>query len=265
MKKKGAKRVLRSIARETTEEKAEIEAKNKQEIESAQRDEDGEFENRERCSDSESEAPKSPQSDDDGEFENREEGSDSESEAPDVVSWSASKEHAIHERQIEQNIVAETKLREKQIRKEREEKLKLQKQSRSSNQKYSRLPDHILERIAKKQKLADKEKELAGNSQGDFVGSNVEGVKKKSQHITFDSDSEEEGGPSSVDEPSGVQVQLLNDQRNKKKMKVLDSATDFLNQHFYGGRLNRVDSLKDETLKRKGKLRGPALKFLKSK
>lgn len=181
-----------------------------------------------------------------------------EDEAPESISLSASKEAAIAKIHEEKETVDALREKEKQRRRERDEILKEQKESRKARE-LARLPDEILEKVAQKQEsVARQNKEIKGAN------------AITSTHVTFDSedddDDEEEDNevqePIS-EEPKGIQVVVLN-QASKNKKKVLDSASEFLKNHFYGDRLKRVGTLDDENQKRKRRKLEPAIKFSKT-
>ncbi|XP_031556645.1 nucleolar protein 7-like [Actinia tenebrosa] len=185
-------------------------------------------------------------------------------EAPESISLSASKEAAIAEIHKEKETVDSLREKEKQRRRERDEILKQQKESRKARE-LVRLPAEILEKVTKKQ-------ELDAKQQKNIKGAHVVTPK----HVTFDSDDDDDNKEDKNnkedenmtqvpvgEEPKGLQVVVLN-QASKNTKRVIDSASEFLKNHFYGDRLKRVETLDDETQKRKHKKLEPAIKFSKN-
>lgn len=178
-----------------------------------------------------------------------------EDEAPESISLSASKEAAIAKIHKEKETVDALREKEKQRRRERDELLKQQKESRKARE-LDRLPSEILEKVAQKE-------ESVARQQKEIKGANV----ITPTHVTFDSedddDEEDVVQEPTSEEPKGLQVVVLN-QPKKTTKGVLDSASDFLKNHFYGDRLKRIQTLDDENQKRKRKKLEPAIKFSKT-
>ena len=183
---------------------------------------------------------------------------DDNDEAPDDVSWKVSKEFIVSEMKKQGETLHGRKLREKEARRLKDEWLKQQKMDKVARQR-SRLPDDVLQAVAKRQ-------------QGQ---SNSEEEQNQQKHITVDersnSEDSEQDFHDETDEGQdlnfaskhlGIKIAVLKKEVAQSK-KIPLSAREFLQQHLYGDRLHRVPTVDAFSQKNKVKRLGPAMKFVK--
>jgi len=181
---------------------------------------------------------------------------DEDEDIPEDISWKSSKETAIRERTLEKEIVLDAKRKEKQSRIERNERL-LEQKERKRAREYSRLPMDVLQQVAKRQK-SQKNEDLVPQSVDQDTGN----------HMTFDSSSEgeqddqEEEVPKVNEEIPEIKVLVL-PQEVKKPKRIQQSASLFLKEQLFGGRIQRISPSMDSDHTRKYKTIAPALKFSK--
>ena len=173
-----------------------------------------------------------------------EEGDD---DVPEDVSWKASKEIAIQEKTIRNEILYEVKRKEKQARIERNERLREQKERKRAKE-YYRLPQEVLQHAARQE--SEKEDPVTVGNYLTFESSK----KSEVEH-------QEVIAAESEDAP-GIKVIVLPKETRKPK-KIQEAANLFLQEHLYGPRLHRISTVKAIDLKRKKRTPKPALKFSK--
>lgn len=171
---------------------------------------------------------------------------DDNGDAPKDVSWKASRESAIQELKKEKERFQESKQKEKLARIERNEKLLEQKQRKRARE-YSRLPTEVLQHIAKQQESQAKE---------DVVQSTV----PTGNHVTFDSDDEQEEETEIYDEEPPVKVLVLPKETEKPK-KIQQSAKLFLREQLFGNRIQRISAVRDLDRRKTGFVFNPATNF----
>ena len=175
-------------------------------------------------------------------------------DAPEAVSWSASKDAVLRDIEKEKESIKSTKEREKQFRIQREERSRKLKAAKKAKE-LSRLPEEVLQKVA-------------GQLKEDNVGFDAGGPDRDREHLTFDSDAEDNleptGGSVSTSNFShdGISVVVLPKETRKPK-KIEASAAAFLQQQLYGDRIPRLSTMKALSLKRKSCSRKPAVKFAK--
>ena len=172
------------------------------------------------------------------------------SDVPENVSWKASKERIIQERTREKEAHQDYKRKEKQMRIERNERL-LEQKKRKREREYSRLPMEVLQKVARQQESQTLEFETSTSSGG---------------HVTFDSSSEKEEEYDECekdDEISAMKVVVISKEIRKPK-KVQQSATSFLQERLFGGRVQRISPLSEIDRDRRRYVYAPASKFSKN-
>ena len=173
-------------------------------------------------------------------------GDDDNDDAPEDVSWKASRESAIQELKKEKERLQQSKQKEKLARIERNEKL-LEQKERKRAREYSRLPTEVLQHIAKQQESQAKK---------DVVQSTV----ATGNHVTFDSDDEQEEETEIYDEAPPVKVLVLPKETEKPK-KIQESAKLFLREQLFGNRIQRISAVRDLDRRKTGFVFNPATNF----
>ena len=173
-------------------------------------------------------------------------GDDDNDDAPEDVSWKASRESAIQELKKEKERLQESKQKEKLARIERNEKL-LEQKERKRAREYARLPTEVLQHIAKEQESQAKK---------DVVQSTV----AAGNHVTFDSDDEQEEETEMYDEAPPVKVLVL-PKETEKPNKIQESAKLFLREQLFGNRIQRISAVRDLDRRKTGFVFNPATNF----